>query len=117
MALHDAARDDPVQQRLAIAQATEILGDDHAVPGALVGEVSPRLLYSLATWRRVENSDNAQGWFAALVPTTAFESVSARIGVTQGGVESGFQGGGGRGRLAIQRHAPEPSPFRASVYL
>ncbi len=33
--------------RLINESAAEILGDDHAVPGALVGEVSPRLLYSL----------------------------------------------------------------------
>jgi two-component system sensor histidine kinase PilS (NtrC family) len=38
--------------RLINESAAEILGDVHAVPGALVGEVSPRLLYSLSTWRR-----------------------------------------------------------------
>jgi two-component system sensor histidine kinase PilS (NtrC family) len=35
------------------------------VPGALVGEVSPRLLYSLATWRQVERSDNPPSSFVA----------------------------------------------------
>ena len=38
--------------RLINESAAEILGDEHAVPGALVGEVSPRLLYSLTTWRQ-----------------------------------------------------------------
>ena len=38
--------------RLINESAAEILGDMHAVPGALVGEVSPRLLYSLSTWRQ-----------------------------------------------------------------
>ena len=40
--------------RLINESAAEILGDTHAVPGALVGEVSPRLLYSLTTWRQGE---------------------------------------------------------------
>ena len=38
--------------RLINESAAEILGDLDAVPGALVGEVSPRLLYSLTTWRQ-----------------------------------------------------------------
>ena len=38
--------------RLINESAAEILGDMHAVPGALIGEVSPRLLYSLSTWRQ-----------------------------------------------------------------
>ena len=53
------------QIRLINESAAEILGDDHAVPGALVGEVSPRLLYSLATWRQVERSDNPPSSFVA----------------------------------------------------
>jgi len=43
--------------RLINESAAEILGDIHAVPGALIGEVSPRLLYSLSTWRH-GGSDN-----------------------------------------------------------
>ena len=43
--------------RLINESAAEILGDIHAVPGALIGEVSPRLLYSLSTWRQ-GGSDN-----------------------------------------------------------
>jgi two-component system, NtrC family, sensor histidine kinase PilS len=51
--------------RLINESAAEILGDDHAVPGALVGEVSPRLLYSLTTWRGAERSDNPPQSFVA----------------------------------------------------
>ena len=43
--------------RLINESAAEILGDIHAVPGALIGEASPRLLYSLSTWRQ-GGSDN-----------------------------------------------------------
>ena len=51
--------------RLINESAAEILGDDHAVPGALVGEVSPRLLYSLTTWRQSERDENAPSSFVA----------------------------------------------------
>jgi two-component system sensor histidine kinase PilS (NtrC family) len=37
--------------RLINETAAEILGDAHAVPGALLGEVSARLLYLVTTWR------------------------------------------------------------------
>jgi two-component system, NtrC family, sensor histidine kinase PilS len=51
--------------RLINESAAEILGDDHAVPGALVGEVAPRLLYSLTTWRRSEREDSTPPSFVA----------------------------------------------------
>jgi two-component system sensor histidine kinase PilS (NtrC family) len=51
--------------RLINESAAEILGDDHAVPGALLGEVSPRLLYSLTTWRQSERGENAPSSFVA----------------------------------------------------
>jgi two-component system sensor histidine kinase PilS (NtrC family) len=51
--------------RLINESAAEILGDDHAVPGALVGEASPRLLYSLTTWRRGENESRTPASFVA----------------------------------------------------
>jgi len=51
--------------RLINESAAEILGDDQAVPGALVGEVSPRLLYSLSTWRHNERADEAPSSFVA----------------------------------------------------
>jgi two-component system sensor histidine kinase PilS (NtrC family) len=51
--------------RLINESAAAILGDKHAVPGALVGEVSPRLLYSLATWRQRERGENSPSNFVA----------------------------------------------------
>jgi two-component system sensor histidine kinase PilS (NtrC family) len=42
--------------RLINESAAQMLGDDLAVPGALVGEVAPRLLYLLSTWRRGETA-------------------------------------------------------------
>ena len=42
--------------RLINESAAEILGDRRAVPGALLGEASPKLLYFLATWRQDPNS-------------------------------------------------------------
>jgi two-component system, NtrC family, sensor histidine kinase PilS len=51
--------------RLINESAAEILGDTQAVPGALVGEVSPRLLYSLSTWRQRGQSDNTPSSFVA----------------------------------------------------
>jgi two-component system, NtrC family, sensor histidine kinase PilS len=51
--------------RLINESAAEILGDDHAVPGALVGEVSPRLLYSLTTWRQSDRGENSPSSFVA----------------------------------------------------
>jgi len=37
--------------RLINESAAQVLGEARAVPGALLGEVSPRLLYLLSTWR------------------------------------------------------------------
>ncbi|MGH8142428.1 MAG: two-component system sensor histidine kinase NtrB [Steroidobacteraceae bacterium] len=37
--------------RLINESAAQVLGDAVAVPGALVGEIAPRLLYLLSTWR------------------------------------------------------------------
>jgi two-component system sensor histidine kinase PilS (NtrC family) len=51
--------------RLINESAAEILGDVHAIPGALVGEVSPRLLYSLSTWRRSGPSSASPSTFVA----------------------------------------------------
>ncbi len=50
--------------RLINESAAQIISDSHAVPGALLGEVSPRLLYSLSTWRG-ERVDNAASSFVA----------------------------------------------------
>jgi two-component system sensor histidine kinase PilS (NtrC family) len=51
--------------RLINESAAEMLGDDHAVPGALVGEVSPRLLYSLTTWRQSDRAEDGPASFVA----------------------------------------------------
>jgi two-component system sensor histidine kinase PilS (NtrC family) len=51
--------------RLINESAAEILGDERAVPGALVGEVSPRLLYSLSTWRHSQRDDDSPSGFVA----------------------------------------------------
>ncbi|HWJ33924.1 MAG TPA: HAMP domain-containing sensor histidine kinase [Steroidobacteraceae bacterium] len=51
--------------RLINESAAEILGDQQAVPGALAGEVSPRLLYSLSTWRNRERGENVPSSFVA----------------------------------------------------
>jgi two-component system sensor histidine kinase PilS (NtrC family) len=51
--------------RLINESAAEILGDEHAVPGALVGEVSPRLLYSLSTWRHSNRGEEGPASFVA----------------------------------------------------
>ncbi len=51
--------------RLINESAAEILGDNYAIPGALIGEVSPRLLYSLTTWRHSERSEVSPSSFVA----------------------------------------------------
>jgi two-component system sensor histidine kinase PilS (NtrC family) len=51
--------------RLINESAAEILGDIHAIPGALIGEVSPRLLYSLSTWRQSVSENNTPPSFVA----------------------------------------------------
>jgi two-component system sensor histidine kinase PilS (NtrC family) len=43
--------------RLINESAAQVLGESRAVPGALLGEVSPRLLYLLSTWRANEAID------------------------------------------------------------
>jgi two-component system sensor histidine kinase PilS (NtrC family) len=51
--------------RLINESAAAILGDEQAVQGALVGEVSPRLLYSLTTWRQAEPGEVSPSTFVA----------------------------------------------------
>ena len=51
--------------RLINESAAEILGGANAIPGALVGEVSPRLLYSLTTWRQSAQSEDEPSTFVA----------------------------------------------------
>jgi two-component system, NtrC family, sensor histidine kinase PilS len=54
--------------RLINEAAAQVLGEGDAVPGALLGEVSPRLLYLLSTWRNdeaLERTTDAQTLLAA----------------------------------------------------
>jgi len=52
--------------RLINEAAAQVLGDTVAVPGALIGEVSPRLLYLLTLWRREAADATAEtGTFVA----------------------------------------------------
>ena len=51
--------------RLINEAAAQVLGDARALPGALLGEVSPRLLYLLTTWRRDEGLTGDSGTFVA----------------------------------------------------
>jgi two-component system sensor histidine kinase PilS (NtrC family) len=70
--------------RLINESAAEILGDDHAVPGALVGEVSPRLLYSLSTWRTSERDENAPSSFVAADGARVIQPHFAPLGASPG---------------------------------
>jgi two-component system sensor histidine kinase PilS (NtrC family) len=70
--------------RLINESAAEILGDEHAVPGALVGEVSPRLLYSLATWRQIERTDNTPSSFVAADGARVIQPHFAPLGASPG---------------------------------
>src|ERR1700733_8462988 len=67
--------------RLINESAAEILGDNHAVPGALVGEVSPRLLYSLSTWRQLERTENAPSSFVAADGARVIQPHFAPLGI------------------------------------
>jgi two-component system sensor histidine kinase PilS (NtrC family) len=70
--------------RLINESAAEILGDEHAVPGALVGEVSPRLLYSLATWRQVDRGENPPSSFVAADGARVIQPHFAPLGESPG---------------------------------
>ena len=68
--------------RLINESAAKILGDNHAVPGALVGEVAPRLLYPLTTWRRSENEDSTPPSFVAADGARVIQPHFAPLGGT-----------------------------------
>ena len=70
--------------RLINESAAEILGDTYAVPGALVGEVSPRLLYSLTTWRQGERQDDAPSTFVAADGARLIQPHFAPLGLGPG---------------------------------
>jgi len=70
--------------RLINESAAEILGDNHAVPGALVGEVSPRLLYSLSTWRQRGQGDESPSSFVAADGARVIQPHFAPLGAEPG---------------------------------
>jgi two-component system sensor histidine kinase PilS (NtrC family) len=70
--------------RLINESAAQILGDNHAVPGALVGEVSPRLLYSLSTWRQREPSQESPSSFVAADGARLIQPHFAPLGAEPG---------------------------------
>jgi two-component system sensor histidine kinase PilS (NtrC family) len=70
--------------RLINESAAEILGDTTAVPGALVGEVSPRLLYSLSTWRQREQGQGTPSSFVAADGARVIQPHFAPLGAEPG---------------------------------
>jgi two-component system, NtrC family, sensor histidine kinase PilS len=70
--------------RLINESAAGILGDGYAVPGALVGEVSPRLLYSLSTWRQGERHEDAPATFVAADGARLIQPHFAPLGLAPG---------------------------------
>jgi two-component system, NtrC family, sensor histidine kinase PilS len=71
--------------RLINESAAQILGDIHAVPGALIGEVSPRLLYSLSTWRQGGHRDEAPSSFVAADGARVIQPHFAPLGASAPG--------------------------------
>jgi two-component system sensor histidine kinase PilS (NtrC family) len=70
--------------RLINESAAEMLGDDHAVPAALVGEVSPRLLYSLSTWRQRHLGNDTPSSFVAADGARVIQPHFAPLGAEPG---------------------------------
>ncbi len=70
--------------RLINESAAEILGDNRAVPGELIGEVSPRLLYSLSTWRQREQDENSASSFVAADGARVIQPHFAPLGDSPG---------------------------------
>jgi two-component system sensor histidine kinase PilS (NtrC family) len=68
------------QLRLINESAAQILGADRAVPGALLGEVSPLLLYSLTTWRQAEPGGGAATTFVAADGARIIQPHFAQLG-------------------------------------
>jgi two-component system, NtrC family, sensor histidine kinase PilS len=71
--------------RLINESAAQLLGPT-AVPGALLGEVSPRLLYALSTWRRRgagHEVEDAAGTFASSDGAQVIEPHFATLGTSE----------------------------------
>ncbi len=78
---------DPTDRiRLINESAAEMLGDTVAVPGALLGEVSPRLLYLLTTWRTRSEpgvGEDARASFSAADGARIVEPHFAPLGASE----------------------------------
>jgi two-component system sensor histidine kinase PilS (NtrC family) len=76
---------DPTDRiRLINESAAHLLGDDSAVPGALLGEVSPRLLYLLTTWRQQpRQAENAPGTLVGADGSRLIEPHFAPLGAEE----------------------------------
>jgi two-component system sensor histidine kinase PilS (NtrC family) len=70
--------------RLINESAAQVLGDSVAVPGALLGEVSPRLLFLLSGWRQHGHAGRDRS-FAAADGSRLIQPHFARLGATQPG--------------------------------
>jgi two-component system sensor histidine kinase PilS (NtrC family) len=68
------------QVRLINESAAQILGENKAIPGALVGEVSPRLLYSLSTWRQGDSVSTSPLNFVAADGARVIQPHFAHLG-------------------------------------
>ena len=71
--------------RLINESAAEMLGDVQSVPGALIGEVSPRLLYSLSTWRQGGQQNDTPASFVAADGARLIQPHFAPLGATAPG--------------------------------
>jgi two-component system sensor histidine kinase PilS (NtrC family) len=70
--------------RLINESAAHLLGDEQAVPGALLGEVSPRLLYLLTTWRQQPRpGEGATGTLVGADGSRLIEPHFAPLGVDE----------------------------------
>jgi two-component system sensor histidine kinase PilS (NtrC family) len=75
---------DPTDRiRLINESAAQLLGETAAVPGALLGEVSPRLLYLLATWRQRHESADPGGTLTAVDGARVLEPHFVPLGVAE----------------------------------
>ncbi len=104
--------------RLINESAAGILGDNYAVPGALVGEVSPRLLYSLTTWRQSERGEVSPSSFVAADGARMIQPHFAHLGGVSPGptlifledtslmAERRAAGQARRPRPAVRQHCP-----------
>jgi two-component system, NtrC family, sensor histidine kinase PilS len=75
---------DPTDRiRLINESAAQLLGETAAVPGALLGEVSPRLLYLLTTWRQRHQRADPGGTLTAVDGARVLEPHFVPLGVAE----------------------------------